>query len=84
MNKQTSSRELYSHYFNEICAKNNFRPVTRRRFFDILTELEELGFVKIRVVSKKREISLLTLKNDKDISETFQNVLNAIILLQKK
>ncbi len=46
--------EVYELY-KEICAKSNLRPLTQRRVTDILAELDMLGVVNAKVISKGRQ-----------------------------
>lgn len=54
--------EIYDHYKN-LCVKVGLRPLTQRRIGDIIAELDMLGLITAKVVSKgrfgrTREISL--------------------------
>ena len=49
----------------ELCKKTNLRPLTQRRVSDIVSELDMLGIINAKVISKgrygrTREISLIT------------------------
>ncbi len=59
--------EIYDLY-RELCDKLGFRPLTQRRFSDIIGELDMLGIINGKVLSKgrygrTREISLSTPKS---------------------
>ena len=45
--------EVYD-YYKEICRKTNLRPLTQRRLSDIVSELDMLGVIQARVMSKGR------------------------------
>jgi cell division control protein 6 len=45
--------EVYDHY-KEICKKTNLRPLTQRRLSDIVSELDMLGVIQAKVLSKGR------------------------------
>ncbi len=54
--------EIYEHY-KEICVRVGLRPLTQRRISDIIAELDMLGLINAKVISKgrfgrTREISL--------------------------
>ncbi|MBD3318585.1 ORC1-type DNA replication protein [Candidatus Woesearchaeota archaeon] len=54
--------EIYELY-EYLCKKLNFRPLTQRRVSDVLSELDMLGLIRARIISKgrygrMREISL--------------------------
>ncbi len=57
--KKTKSKEpvfageVYDTY-KEICKKTNLRPLTQRRLSDIVSELDMLGVIQARVLSKGR------------------------------
>ena len=55
--------EVYELY-RDICVKTNLRPLTQRRISDIIAELDMLGIINAKVISKgrygrTREISIL-------------------------
>jgi len=45
--------EIYELY-RDICKKTNLRPLTQRRVSDVLSELDMLGIISARVISKGR------------------------------
>jgi cell division control protein 6 len=45
--------EVYSEY-SELCAKIGLRPLTQRRVSDVIGELDMLGIINARVISKGR------------------------------
>ncbi|MFC1648322.1 ORC1-type DNA replication protein [Nanoarchaeota archaeon] len=45
--------EVYEHY-KQVCDKTGLRPLTQRRVSDILAELDMLGIINARVISKGR------------------------------
>jgi cell division control protein 6 len=45
--------EVYEVY-KSLCAKVNLRPLTQRRVSDVIAELDMLGIVNVRVISKGR------------------------------
>ena len=45
--------EIYDHY-KELCAKVGLRPLTQRRVSDIIAELDMLGLINAKVISKGR------------------------------
>ena len=45
--------EVYTCY-NEVCAKVGLRPLTQRRVSDVIGELDMLGIINARVISKGR------------------------------
>jgi len=56
--------EIYELY-KQLCKKTNLRPLTQRRVSDIVSELDMLGIINAKVISKgrygrTREISLIT------------------------
>ncbi len=64
--KWTDSRlltgDVYS-YYNEVCGKNGIKPLTQRRVSDLISELDMLGVINAKIISKgrhgrTREISL--------------------------
>ncbi len=63
-NKKSSiyTGEVYD-YYKKICSKIGLRPLTQRRVSDIISELDMLGMIHVRLISKgrygrTREISL--------------------------
>lgn len=57
--------EVYEVY-KRVCAKTNLRPLTQRRISDIIAELDMLGVINAKVISKgrygrTREISIASL-----------------------
>ena len=80
--KKTRSREpifageVYDHY-KKICSQAGLRPLTQRRLSDIVSELDMLGIIHARVLSKgrggrTREIRL-------DITATTKNEVHRIL-----
>lgn len=62
--------EVYEVY-KRICAKTSLRPLTQRRISDIIAELDMLGVINAKVISKgrygrTREISLASLNTPLD------------------
>ncbi len=62
--------EVYEIY-RRVCAKANFRPLTQRRISDIIAELDMLGIINAKVISKgrygrTREIALASLNTSID------------------
>jgi len=58
-----STKEVFAEY-KKICLKNNLRVLTQRRVSDLINELDILGIIDTKVISKgrygrTREISLL-------------------------
>ncbi len=52
-------------FYKDICSKIGLRPLTQRRVSDLIAELDMLGIISVRVISKgrygrTREISLAT------------------------
>jgi cell division control protein 6 len=45
--------EIYDNY-KELCAKTGLRPLTQRRVSDIIAELDMLGLINAKVISKGR------------------------------
>jgi archaeal cell division control protein 6 len=41
-------------FYKELCAKTELRPLTQRRLSDIISELDMLGIITARVISKGR------------------------------
>ncbi len=62
--KKLFTGEVYEFYKN-MCSQTDLRPLTQRRVSDIIAELDMLGIINVRVISKgrhgrTREISLAT------------------------
>ncbi|MBR9699994.1 ORC1-type DNA replication protein [Candidatus Woesearchaeota archaeon] len=54
--------EIYEHY-KSLCKKTSLRPLTQRRISDVLAELDMLGIINAKIISKgrygrSREVSL--------------------------
>jgi cell division control protein 6 len=67
--KSVFTGEIYE-YYRELCAKINLRPLTQRRVSDVIAELDMLGIVNAKVISKgrygrTREITLTIPQNIK-------------------
>jgi len=45
--------EVYDHY-KKLCTRTNLRPLTQRRVSDILGELDMMGIINARIISKGR------------------------------
>jgi archaeal cell division control protein 6 len=65
--KNIFTGEIYE-YYKELCLKTNLRPLTQRRVSDVIAELDMLGIVNAKVISKgrygrTREITLTIPKN---------------------
>ncbi|MCP3686263.1 MAG: ORC1-type DNA replication protein [bacterium] len=59
---QIFTGEVYEFYKN-VCSRTDLRPLTQRRISDVIAELDMLGIINVRVISKgrygrTREISL--------------------------
>ncbi len=52
-NKSVYTGEIYEYYKN-LCSKINLRPLTQRRVSDVIAELDMLGIVNAKVISKGR------------------------------
>ena len=52
-NKQFYTGEIYEVY-KEICKKTKFNVLTQRRVSDILAELDMLGIINAKIISKGR------------------------------
>jgi len=51
--KNMFTGEIYE-YYKELCSKINLRPLTQRRVSDVIAELDMLGIVNAKVISKGR------------------------------
>lgn len=51
--KEIFTGDIYELY-KEICKKTNLRPLTQRRISDIIAELDMLGIINAKVISKGR------------------------------
>jgi cell division control protein 6 len=51
--KNVFTGEIYE-YYKELCSKINLRPLTQRRVSDVIAELDMLGIVNAKVISKGR------------------------------
>ena len=75
--------EVYEIYKN-LCEKTNLRPLTQRRLTDILAELDMLGVINARVISKGRqgrtkEISLaIPISSSPKVKKILEESLNLI------
>ncbi len=63
-NKILFTGEIYELY-KQLCKKTNLRPLTQRRVSDVISELDMLGIINAKVISKgrygrTREIALIT------------------------
>ncbi len=69
--------ELYNTY-RKICANTNLRPLTQRRVSDVVSELDMLGIINARTISKgrygrTREVSLaINSQSEKKIMEIIE------------
>lgn len=75
-NNMIFTGEIYEHY-KESCLKIGLRPLTQRRVSDIIAELDMLGIINARVISKgrygrTREITLAIPKS------TVKNIYNIL------
>ena len=52
-NKSIFTGEIYE-YYKDLCIKINLRPLTQRRVSDVIAELDMLGIVNAKVISKGR------------------------------
>ena len=52
-NKSVFTGEIYE-YYKDLCSKINLRPLTQRRVSDVIAELDMLGIVNAKVISKGR------------------------------
>jgi archaeal cell division control protein 6 len=71
--------EVYELY-RSICDKVGFRPLTQRRVSDVIAELDMLGLINVRVISKgrygrTREISLISENMNKKIKKILEESL---------
>ncbi|MFC1801663.1 ORC1-type DNA replication protein [Nanoarchaeota archaeon] len=69
--------EIYEIY-KKVCQKTNLRPLTQRRVSDIIAELDMLGIINAKVISKgrygrTREISLMITES---VLEKIKDILN--------
>ena len=48
-----STGEVYNHY-QKLCGPSNLRPLTQRRVSDIIAELDMLGLINVKIISKGR------------------------------
>lgn len=76
-NESFFTGDVYN-YYCEFCEKNNFDCLTQRRVGDIIQEMDMLGIVNVRVISKgrhgrMREIKLIIIKN---ILEKAKEIIN--------
>jgi len=68
-------------FYKTICSKTSLRPLTQRRLSDIISELDMLGIITARVISKgrygrTREIVVPKNLNTPLIKQTLQDALN--------
>jgi archaeal cell division control protein 6 len=71
--------EVYELY-RKICDKVGFRPLTQRRVSDVIAELDMLGLINVKVISKgrygrTREISLISENMNKKIKKILEESL---------
>jgi len=73
--------EVYDLY-RKLCEKTSFRPLTQRRMSDVISELDMLGIINAKVISKgrygrTREISIPSfIFSNKEIKSILENSLN--------
>jgi cell division control protein 6 len=51
--KKVATGDIYSLYM-DLCAKIGLRPLTQRRISDIIAELDMLGIINAKIISKGR------------------------------
>ena len=79
--KLCETGELYNTY-RKICSNTNMRPLTQRRVSDVISELDMLGIINARTISKgrygrTREIALaVNTTTEKKIAEIVERELN--------
>ena len=68
LNGKTTTGEVYSHY-RALCNKLGIEHVTQRRVSDIISELDMLGIITARVISRGRygKTRVITLAVPKDV-----------------
>jgi len=76
-NESFFTGDVYN-YYCDFCEKNNFDRLTQRRVGDIIQEMDMLGVINVRVISKgrhgrMREIKLIIIKN---ILEKAKEIIN--------
>lgn len=74
--QQIFTGEVYELY-KKLCLKTDLRPLTQRRISDILGELDMLGIINARVISKGRYGRTREIKTD--LSYTLRNKIKAIL-----
>lgn len=68
--------DIYDSY-EETCGKSGLRPLTQRRISDIIGELDMLGIINAKVISKGRfgRTREITVSLSKPIEEKLLNIL---------
>lgn len=80
-NKMLFTGDVYE-YYKTLSKKTNLRPLTQRRFSDIIAELDMLGIICAKVISKgrygrTREINIeLPEQNLKNIEKILEDIFN--------
>ncbi|MBD3354604.1 ORC1-type DNA replication protein [Candidatus Woesearchaeota archaeon] len=74
--KQIFTGEVYEVY-KKICSKTNIRPLTQRRVSDVIAELDMLGIINAKVISKGRygRTRDITLSISESSEQTIKNIL---------
>jgi len=76
--EKTQTGDIYNLYTN-ICAENGLRPLTQRRVSDLISELDLLGIINAKVISKGRygRTRTISVNLDKSLIEKIKDILTS-------